>query len=137
MKIRDIMTTEVKTATPQQSVTEIARMMADADIGAVFVNDNDRLIGVITDRDIAVRGVARGAIDSLTANDVMTETICYCFEDEEVQHVSENMADIEVRRLPVMDRGKRLVGVVSLGNIAAARDRQASSTVLEGVARAH
>jgi CBS domain-containing protein len=137
MKIRDIMTTEVKTATPQQSIAEVAKMMADADIGAVFVNDNDRLIGVITDRDIAVRAVARGAIDNLTARDVMTEAICYCFEDEDVQHVSENMADIEVRRLPVMDRGKRLVGIVSLGNIAAARDQLASSTVLEGVARAH
>jgi CBS domain-containing protein len=67
----------------------------------------------------------------------MTEKIRYCFEDEEIQHVAENMADIQVRRLPVLNRDKRLVGVVSLGNIASCRSQKASATVLQGVAKAH
>lgn len=137
MKIRDIMTTGVQMVTPDETITNIARCMADEDIGSVFVQDNDRLIGVVTDRDITTRAVAKGKLDGLCARDVMTEAVCYCFEDDGIEDVSQNMADIELRRLPVVNRHKRLVGVVSLGNIAAARSQQASSTLLEGVARPH
>lgn len=93
-------------------------------------------MGVVTDRDIATRAVAKGKLD-LKARDVMSKRILYCFDDEDLQHVSENMADMAVRRLPVLNREKRLVGIVSLANIAAARDREASAKVLEGTARPH
>jgi CBS domain-containing protein len=137
MKVRDIMTAGVQMVTPGESITNVARCMADNDIGSVFVHENDRLIGVVTDRDIATRAVAKGKLEGVCARDVMTDAVCYCFEDESIEDVSQNMADIELRRLPVVNRDKRLVGVISLGNIAAAHSQRASSTLLEGVARPH
>ncbi|MBM7061895.1 CBS domain-containing protein [Pseudomonas sp. UL073] len=137
MKISDIMTRNVHTAAPEQSIREAAAIMARIDTGALLVNDKDRLIGMVTDRDIAIRAVAEGLDGNTPIRQVMSGNIRYCFEDEEVQHVAENMADIQLRRLPVLNREKRLVGVVSLGNISSARSPQASATVLQGVAKAH
>lgn len=137
MKISDIMTRGVQTVTPDQSIHEAAALMARIDCGALLVNDQDRLIGVLTDRDITIRAVAEGLPGDTPVSEVMSQGVRYCFEDEEVQHVAKNMADIQVRRLPVMNRDKRLVGVVSLGNIAASDSNRASATVLHGVAKAH
>jgi CBS domain-containing protein len=137
MKIGEIMTRNVQTITPDQSIREAASLMKQVDCGALLVHEGDRLVGVITDRDIAIRAVADGESPNCPVSQVMTSNVCYCFEDEDVQHVAENMADIQVRRLPVMNREKRLVGIVSLGNIASSRSRQASTTVLRGVAQAH
>ena len=137
MKISDIMTRGVQTVTPDQSIHEAAALMARIDCGALLVNDQDRLIGVVTDRDITIRAVAEGLPGDTPVSEVMSQGVRYCFEDEEVQHVAKNMADIQVRRLPVMNRDKRLVGVVSLGNIAASDSYRASATVLHGVAKAH
>ncbi|PAU63076.1 inosine-5-monophosphate dehydrogenase [Pseudomonas sp. PIC25] len=137
MKISEIMTRNVQTVRPEQSVREAAGLMAQIDTGALLVEDNDRLVGMVTDRDIALRAVAEGLGSDTPVRRVMSPNIRYCFEDEDIQHVAENMADIQVRRLPVMNREKRLVGVVSLGNISAARSTQASTTVLRGVAQAH
>ncbi|HSX88671.1 MAG TPA: CBS domain-containing protein [Pseudomonas sp.] len=137
MKISDIMTRGVQTVTPDQSIHEAAALMARIDCGALLVNDQDRLIGVVTDRDITIRAVAEGLPGDTPVSEVMSQGVRYCFEDEEVQHVAKNMADIQVRRLPVMNRDKRLVGVVSLGNIAASDSNRASATVLHGVAKAH
>ncbi|MBU3059581.1 CBS domain-containing protein [Pseudomonas indica] len=137
MKISEIMTRNVQTVRPEQSVREAAGLMAQIDTGALLVEDNDRLVGMVTDRDIALRAVAEGLGSDTPIRRVMSPNIRYCFEDEDIQHVAENMADIQVRRLPVMNREKRLVGVVSLGNISAARSTQASATVLRGVAQAH
>ena len=137
MKINEIMTHDVQTARPEQSIREAAALMAKIDSGALLVNENDRLVGMITDRDIALRAVAKGLDGNTPIRKVMTPSIRYCFEDEDVQQVAKNMADIQLRRLPVLDRSKRLVGVVSLGNIASSHNQRASATVLEGVASAH
>ena len=137
MQIRDVMTTDVKTLSPDQSIREAAALMADIDSGALLVNDQDRLIGMITDRDIAIRAVAKGLDCDTPVREVMSKTIRYCFDDESVQDVAQNMAENEMRRMPVLNREKRLVGVVSLGNIASCHSQKTSDTVLQGVARAH
>ena len=118
MKIRDIMTREVHVAGPGQSIRDAAKIMAQYDAGALPVGDDDRLLGIITDRDIAVRAVAQGKSPDTPVRDVMSREVLYCFEDEEVEHVTRNMGDIQVRRLPVMNRQKRLVGIVSLGDLS-------------------
>lgn len=136
MKIREVMTEDPRIVNPEQDIQQLARIMDDNDIGALLVSEGDRLVGVVTDRDIATRAVAKGKLD-LKARDVMTKRVLYCFEDEDLQHVAEKMADVEVRRLPVLNREKRLVGIVSLANIAASHDRNATATALEGTARRH
>ncbi|WP_039917840.1 CBS domain-containing protein [Cellvibrio mixtus] len=137
MKIKDIMTRNVETLSPEKTIGEAASVMARVDSGAILVNEGDRLVGIITDRDIAIRAVAEGLSHETPISQVMTEKIRYCFDDEDIQHVAENMADIQIRRLPVLNRDKRLVGIVSLGNIASCRSQKASATVLQGVAKAH
>ena len=137
MQIKDVMTTDVKTLSPDQSIREAASLMADIDSGALLINDGDRLIGMVTDRDIAIRAVAKGLDCDTPIREVMSNTIRYCFDDESVQDVAQNMAENEMRRMPVLNREKRLVGVVSLGNIASCHNQQTSDTVLQGVARAH
>jgi CBS domain-containing protein len=92
--------------------------MADIDAGAVPVGENDRLVGMITDRDIAVRAVAQGKGPDAKVREVMSEEVQYCFEDEDLDEVARNMGEIQVHRLPVVNRDKRLVGIVSLGDIA-------------------
>ncbi len=137
MKISDIMTRDVETLTPDQSICDAARAMEKADCGAILVHDGDNLVGMLTDRDIAIRAVAQGLAPVTPISEVMTDDILYCFEDEDIQHVAENMADLHVRRLPVMDRNKRLVGIVSLGNFASCNNTAAGATLLRGVAQAH
>ncbi|HZX18067.1 MAG TPA: CBS domain-containing protein [Pseudomonas sp.] len=137
MKISEIMTRNVQTTSPERSLRDVAALMADIDSGAVLVNEGDRLVGMVTDRDIAIRGVAAGLTSDTPVRKVMSGEVRYCFDDEEVEHVAKNMADIQMRRLPVLNREKRLVGVVSLGNIASCRNERASATVLQGVAQAH
>jgi len=104
--------------TPQTTLTEAARIMADQDIGFVPVAENDRMIGMVTDRDIVIRGVAKGADSNSSVKDVMSAKTYYCYDDETAEEVCANMADLKVRRLPVVNREKRLVGVVSLGDLA-------------------
>src|SRR3990167_2354956 len=127
MKISEIMTRNVQTTSPERSLRDVAAL----------VNEGDRLVGMVTDRDIAIRGVAAGLTSDTPVRKVMSGEVRYCFDDEEVEHVAKNMADIQMRRLPVLNREKRLVGVVSLGNIASCRNERASATVLQGVAQAH
>ena len=121
MKINECMTRDVCTISPDRTVQEAARVMAAMDIGALPVGDNDRLVGMITDRDIAVRAMSERMGCDTPVRDVMTRDIKYCFEDEDIAHVASNMGDIQVRRLPVLDRGKRLVGIVALGDLARLR----------------
>ena len=129
MRVSEAMTRDVRVATPGQSIREAAKAMAELDAGILPVGENDRLIGMITDRDIAVRAVAVGKGPDTPVRDVMSSEVKYCFEDEELDHVAKNMADIQVRRLPVVNRDKRLVGIVSLGNIAQAETKAASKAV--------
>jgi CBS domain-containing protein len=112
------MTREVRLVRPQQTIREAARLMAEFDIGAVPVEDNDKLVGMITDRDIAVRAVAQGLSAETEIRNVMTSEIKYCFEDQSIDEVTRNMADERIRRLPVVNRDKRLVGILSLGDVA-------------------
>jgi CBS domain-containing protein len=124
------MTREVRVATPGQSIREAAKIMDEINAGSMPVGDNDRLVGMITDRDIAIRAVALGKGPDTPVREVMTtEQVLYCYEDEELDHVAKNMSQQQVRRLPVVNREKRLVGIVSLGNIAQAESRAASKAV--------
>jgi CBS domain-containing protein len=118
MKVQEAMSTNVKLAKPNQSIRDAAKVMADIDAGVLPVGDGDRLVGMITDRDIAVRAVARGLGPDTLVREVMSAEVKYCFDDEDVEDVAGNMGEIQVRRLPVLNRDKRLVGIVSLGDIA-------------------
>jgi CBS domain-containing protein len=112
------MTRDVCLATPDQSIRDAAKIMAQIDAGALPVGQNDRLVGVITDRDIAVRAVAQGKSPDTRVSEVMSPEVLYCYEDEDLDDVLRNMGAVKVRRLPVLNRDKRLVGIVSLGDVA-------------------
>jgi CBS domain-containing protein len=118
MIVRETMTPDVRMTTPDQPFSAAAKMMAECDCGAIPVSENDRLVGMITDRDIAVRAIAQGKSPDTPIREVMSEGVCYCFEDQDVSEVAANMGDIQVRRLPVLNRQKRLVGILSLGDLA-------------------
>jgi CBS domain-containing protein len=129
MKIAKAMTKDVKMVSPSQTIQEAARAMAELDFGSLPVADNDRLVGMITDRDIAVRAVARGHGPDTPIRDVMSSEVKYCFDDDDLEEVAENMGDIKVRRLPVLNQEKRLVGIVSLGDIARRDDGSAGDAI--------
>jgi len=133
MKIRDVMTRDAKLANPDDTLQHAAKLMEDCDCGVLPVAEGDRLIGMITDRDIAVRAVAHGKGPKAKVRDAMSQEVKYCFDDEDISHVCKNMSEIQVRRLPVMDRSKRLVGIVSLGDLA--RKEAESAKALHGIAR--
>jgi CBS domain-containing protein len=135
MRVSEAMTRDVRLAVPGQSIREVARIMADIDAGAIPVQENDRLVGMITDRDIAVRAVAAGKGPDTPVRDVMTRDIKYVYEDEELAQVARNMADIRVRRLPVVNRDKRLVGIISLGDMAVKEGEQPAGKAVAGVSR--
>src|SRR5690348_2241866 len=135
MRVSDAMTRDVRVATPGESIRDVAKVMAEIDAGALPVGENDRLIGMITDRDIAIRAVAQGKGPDTPVREVMsTEKVCYCYDDEELDQVAKNMGDIQVRRLPVVNREKRLVGIVSLGDLAN-RERKAATKAVSGVSK--
>jgi CBS domain-containing protein len=129
VRIQEVMTRNVHMANPRQTIREAARLMADIDAGALPVGENDRLVGMITDRDIAVRAVAEGKGLDTPVSEIMSPEICYCFEDQELDEIAANMADIKVRRLPVVSRDKRLVGIVALGDIALSDDPNGAAGV--------
>ncbi|MCF6100686.1 CBS domain-containing protein [Mesorhizobium muleiense] len=133
MKVAEIMTPNVHLASPGESLQKIAKRMAVDDVGFLPVGENDRLVGTITDRDIVVRAVAEGKDGNATVRDVMTKDVKYCFEDEDIEHVAQNMGDIQVRRLPVLNRDKRLVGVVSLADAVLKEDPATAGIAMSGV----
>jgi len=135
MKIREAMTSDVRTVGPEATIREAARVMAETDVGVLPVAAGDRLAGMVTDRDIAVRAVAIGKGADTTVGEVMTHEVLYCFEDDEVEDVCENMADMQIRRLPVVNADKRLVGIVSLADVADATRAQTAGEALEGITR--
>lgn len=134
MQVKDSMTKEVFVAFPEQPIREAAEMMAKLEFGSLPVGEGDRLVGMITDRDIAVRAVASGKGPDTLVGEIMSKEICYCFDDQELDEICANMADQKVRRLPVVNRQKQLVGIVSLGDIALSdgHDRN-SGTALSGI----
>src|SRR6185503_14358839 len=118
MKVSEAMTKDVRVASPDETIQQAARTMASLDAGVLPVGEKDHLVGMITDRDIAIRGIAQGKGPDAKVRDVMTVDVKYCFEDQDLKEITRNMADIQVRRLPVLNRDKRLVGILSLGDIA-------------------
>jgi CBS domain-containing protein len=133
MLVKQAMCGEVKLAKPDQTIREAARMMAELDCGCLPVAEGDRLIGMITDRDIAVRAVAEGKSAKTPIREIMTKNVKYCFEDAELDEVAQNMADIKVRRLPVLNQEKRLVGILSLGDIAVTEGATTAASALSGI----
>jgi CBS domain-containing protein len=133
MRVSDAMTRDVRVASPDQTIREAAQMMAEIDAGALPVGEQDRLVGMITDRDIAVRAVACGKPPDTRVREVMTDDIKYCFDDEEVEAVARNMGDIQVRRLPVVNRDKRLVGIVSIADVAASEEPEVVGDAVSGI----
>jgi CBS domain-containing protein len=117
MKVSKYMTRNVQLVTPTQSIRDAAKIMAELDAGALPVQQDDRLVGMITDRDIAVRAIAEGKSPDTPVRDVMSEEVLYCFDDQEVKEIARNMGDVKVRRLPVVNRDKRLVGIISLSDL--------------------
>lgn len=117
MKINECMTREFRIVDPAETVQDAARKMADIDAGFLPVGEDDRLIGIVTDRDIAIRAVAVGRDHDAKVRDVMSQEIRYCYVDDEVSDVLSNMAELQVRRLPVVDHDKRLVGIISIGDL--------------------
>lgn len=118
MKVSEAMISDVRVVDPNQTLQEAAQIMAEIDAGILPVGENDRLVGMVTDRDIAIRGVAAGLGPDVMVRAIMTEDVKYCFEDQDIEEVIEKMGDIQVRRLPVLNRDKRLVGILSLGDIS-------------------
>jgi CBS domain-containing protein len=119
MQIAEIMSRDVQLVSPHQSLQEAARLMAELDVGAIPVADNDRLVGMLTDRDICVRAVAAGkSPKACKVGEIMSADVKYVFEDETTEDLARNMSTLQVRRMPVLDRDKRLVGIVSIGDLA-------------------
>jgi len=136
MKVSEIMTRDVCVARPDHTIEDVARMMLAIDAGLLPVGEDDKLLGTITDRDIAVRAIAEGKGPKTPVSEVMSQDVKYCFEDEDSAHVAQNMGELQVRRLPVLNRDKRLVGILSLGDLAideGARDE--AGEALGGISR--
>ena len=135
MKVSNCMTTDVQIADPEQTLQDVALTMGRLDAGVLPVSENDRLIGMITDRDIAIRGVAEGKGPEAKVRDVMSIKVKYCFDDEDVEDVLHNMGDLQVRRLPVLNRNKRLVGIISLGDLATKGEATETGKALSGISQ--
>jgi CBS domain-containing protein len=129
------MTREVQIVDPNDSLVGAAKAMAALDAGILPVGENDRLVGMITDRDIAVRGVAAGMGPNAKVGDVMNSEVKYCFDDQEVSEVLAIMGDLQLRRLPVLNRDKRLVGIVSIGDLACNGQAHRAGDTLSDISR--
>ena len=136
MKVADVMTRDVELVSPEDTIQTAASIMKDIGTGAVLVGKDDRIVGVLTDRDIAIRVVAQGKTPAATVQAGMTPEVRYIFEDEDIADAAQKMAGWQVRRLPVLNRGKRLVGIVSVGDLALeAHQPTEVGKALEGISR--
>lgn len=135
MQVGEAMTRNVDLASPDQTVHEVARVMADKDTGVLPVSEGDRLVGMVTDRDIMIRAVAEGKGPDTQVREVMTPGVEYCFEDQDLDEVARMMGEKQVRRMPVMNRDKRLVGILSLGDVAVMQGGGAAQQALGGVSQ--
>lgn len=138
MRVKQIMHKGVEWVSPSTPVTTLAKKMLNLDVGAIPVGENDRLIGMVTDRDIALRALAGGKDPSkLTAKDVMTKGIIWCRDSDDVNEAARTMESKKVRRLPVIDEDKRMVGILSLGDISHAASQRTSAQVMKAVSAHH
>src|SRR5215212_7867164 len=135
MKVSDAMTAEVQLCTPDDTLKDAAEAMAALGVGLLPVTDNERLVGMISDRDIAVRGVALGRGPDSRVGDVMTAEVKYCYDDQDLDEVTANMGEIQVRRLPVLNRNKQLVGIIALGDIALVQGGNGTGVALSEISR--
>ena len=138
MKVKDVMHSGVTWVSPNTTVSEIAKKMREQDIGAIPVGEHDKLVGMITDRDIVCRGLANGRDPGkLTARDVMSKGISYCRSDDDLDDAIESMSKKHIRRLTVIDENKRMVGMLSLGDISRRADKQHCVEFLKAVSAHH
>ena len=139
MKVKDVMHKGVDWVSPDTPVTELAKLMREHDIGAIPIGENDRLIGMVTDRDIVCKGLAQDSFDALraTARDVMTPGIHCCREDDDLAKAVRHMEQLQVRRLPVINKSKRMVGILSLGDISNSAPRDLLSECVKSVSAHH
>ena len=134
MKISEVMTSDVETVQPAATIQEAAGYMLRADAGSIPVCDGERLQGMITDRDIAVRAVAEGRGPETPVTEIMTGDVLYAFEDDDVEDVAAQMSERQVRRLPVVSRDdQRLVGIVSIGDLSNAGEHDVAALALDGI----
>ena len=134
MKVADVMTADVETVKPDQSIQQAASFMLRADAGSIPVCDGEKLLGMVTDRDIAVRAVAEGMGPDRPVREAMTSDIHYCFDDEDVEDVAAKMSESQVRRMPVVSRdGQKLVGIVALGDISRSNEHDIAALALDGI----
>jgi CBS domain-containing protein len=135
-QVSEVMTRDVRTLPPTATLQNAAKAMDELDVGAIPVCDGDRLLGVVTDRDIVVRGVAAGcAVDQATLGEVMSESPRWCYEDDSVEDAARTMSEARVRRVPVVDRDRRLVGIVAMADLAAKGGDGAADQALRDVSQ--
>jgi len=120
--ISELMTTDVEVVRPEETLRDAARAMADLDVGSLPVCDGRKLVGMVTDRDITVRAVAEGKSNDTPVSEVMTDEVVWCTDTDSVDEVLQQMSDAQVRRIPVVDKDRQLVGIVALGDIALDED---------------
>jgi CBS domain-containing protein len=138
MKVKDVMHRGVTWVEPDTPLREVARKMRDDDIGSVPVGENDRLVGMVTDRDIICRGIADSAdCAALTAREVMSKPIIYCREDDDLEHAIRVMEKNKIRRLPVISKDKRLIGMLALGDISEIGGQDMAGEVMRSVSAHH
>jgi len=138
MKVKEAMHLGVEWREPTTPVADIAKTMKDEDVGAIPIGENDRLIGMVTDRDITVRGVADGGdLRQKTARDVMTKELVYCTETDDIENAVRIMETKKLRRLPVLNTEKRLVGMLSLGDVSSAAPQSLTGELMQAVATHH
>jgi CBS domain-containing protein len=135
MKVSECMTRDVRLGDPQMSLREAAQMMAECGSGVLPIGENDRLVGMLTDRDIVIRGIARGLKPEAQVREAMSGDLCWCFEDDDVDEALQTMADEQIRRMPVLSREKRLVGIVSLGDLSKSHETRTTGAALCDISR--
>lgn len=134
MNVHDVMTTSIDLIDPSTTLSRAAQIMREDDVGSLPIGENDKLVGMLTDRDIVVRGIAGGKdVKSATAGEVMSSGVLFCYEDQPVDQAAELMSNRQVRRLAVLNRDKRLVGMISLGDLATKGAGEAAGETLEAV----
>jgi CBS domain-containing protein len=135
MKISDVMSRDIEVASPNDSIQSVAQKMAQLDVGALPVCDGRKIQGMVTDRDIAVRGVAQGLGSESPISQIMTGNLEYVMATDDLDRAADKMSSNQIRRLPVVDENKELVGIISLGDLAKAHPEQAVGSTLEDISQ--